>query len=165
MKRLLSFFAVVVLLGAQSLQAQWIQTNDPYGGRVNCFAVNGSNLFAGTYYSGVWRRPLSELVTGIEDDLSQAPVAFALEQNYPNPFNPATTIRYHLPKAAHVALKIYNFSGQEVRMLVNARQPAGMNSVVWDGKDQSGKEVSSGIYLYRLQAGESIQSRELSFER
>jgi flagellar hook assembly protein FlgD len=50
-------------------------------------------------------------------------------------------------------------------MLVNARQPAGVNKVVWDGKDESGKEVSSGIYIYRLQAGESVQNRKLSFVR
>ncbi|MGH7600078.1 MAG: regulator, partial [bacterium] len=54
MKRLLSFFAIVVLLGAQSLQAQWIQTNGPYGGYILCFAVNGSNLFAGTFGGGVF---------------------------------------------------------------------------------------------------------------
>jgi len=62
-------------------------------------------------------------------------------------------------------LKIYNTSGQEVRTLVNTRQPAGVNTVVWDGRDQFGKEVSSGIYIYRLQAGESVQSRKLSFVR
>jgi len=207
MKRLLSFFAAVFLLGAQSLQAQWIQTNGPYEGDVRCFAVSGSNLFAGTFGDGVflstnngtswtavntgltdtlvlslavsgsnlfagtgggvflstnngtswtavntgltntsvhslavngtnlfagtaggvflstnngtswtavntgltrtfvlslavsgsnlfagtdgggvWRRPLSEMVTAVEDDFSQAPVSFSLEQNYPNPF-------------------------------------------------------------------------------
>jgi len=113
----------------------------------------------------------------LENDFSQAPVGFTLEQNYPNPFwsgatsrapnagNPQTTIRYQLPKTTQVVLKIYNTFGQEVRTLVNARQPAGMNSVVWDGRDQSGKEVRSGIYIYRLQTGESIQSRKLSFVR
>jgi len=175
MKCLLSFFAVVVLLGAQSLQAQWIQTNGPYGGTINCFAVNGSNLFAGTGGGGVWWRPLSEMVTGVEDDFSQIPVGFTLEQNYPNPFwseatsrsagNSSTTIRYQLPKTTQVVLKIYNTFGQEVRTLVNARQPAGVNAVVWDGRDQSGKEVSSGVYIYRLQTGASIQSRKLSFVR
>jgi hypothetical protein len=205
MKRLLAFFAAVVLLGAQSLQAQWIQTSGPYGGSIECFAVNGSNLFAGTdggvFLStnngtswaavntglknatvsalavsgpnlfagtggrGVWRRPLSEMVTEVEDNFSQVPVGFTLEQNYPNPFNPATTIRYQLPKASRVILKIYNIFGHEVRTLVNERQSAGVNSVVWDGRDQSGKEVSSGIYIYRLQAGESIQSRKMSFVR
>jgi len=70
-----------------------------------------------------------------------------------------------LPKTTQVVLKIYNTFGQEVRTLVNARQPAGVNAVVWDGRDQSGKEVSSGIYIYRLQTGESVQSRKLSFVR
>jgi hypothetical protein len=141
---------------------------------VMSLAVSGSNLFAGTAWGGVWRRPLSEMVTGVEDDFSQVPVGFTLEQNYPNPFNrstersrqsPTTTIRYQLPKTTQVVLKIYNIFGQEVRTLVNARQPAGVNTVVWDGRDQSGKEVSSGIYIYRVQAGESIQSRKMSFVR
>jgi len=92
-------------------------------------------------------------------------VDFALEQNDPNPFNPSTTIRYQLPKAAHVVLRSYSVFGQEMRMLVNARQTAGVNAVVWDGRDESGKEVSSGIYIYRLHAGESAQSRKLSFVR
>jgi hypothetical protein len=136
--------------------------------------VNGSNLFAGTDGGGMWRRPLSEMITGVEDNFGQAPIDFALERNYPNPFNrstersrqsPATTIRYQLPKTTQVVLKIYNTFGQEVRTLVNARQPAGVNTVVWDGRDQSGKEVSSGIYIYRIQTGESVQSRKMSFVR
>jgi hypothetical protein len=127
--------------------------------------VKGSYLFAGTLGGGVWRPPLSEMVTGIEDDFSQAPAGFTLEQNYPHPFNPATTIRYQLPKATQAVLKIYNIFGQEVRTVVNARQSAGVNTVVWDGRDESGKEVSSGIYIYRLQTGEFIQNRKLSFVR
>jgi len=70
-----------------------------------------------------------------------------------------------LPKTTQVVLKVYNIFGQEVRTLVNARQSAGVNSVVWDGRDESGKEVSSGVYIYRLQAGVSVQSRKLSFVR
>jgi photosystem II stability/assembly factor-like uncharacterized protein len=127
--------------------------------------VHGSNLFAGTSGGGVWRRPLSEMVTGVEDNFSQTPGDFALEQNYPNPFNPQTTIRYQLPKITQVVLKIYNTSGQEVRTLVNERQTAGSKLVVWDGRDQLGKEVSSGVYLYRLQTGESVQSRKMSLVR
>lgn len=55
--------------------------------------------------------------------------------------------------------------GQEVRTLVNARQPAGANVVAWDGRDEAGNEVSSGVYIYRLHAGESVQSRKLAFVR
>jgi len=144
----------------------WTAVNTGLTNRdVSALAVSGSNLFAGTDYGGaVWRRPLSEM-TIVEYDFTQAPIGFTLEQNYPNPFNPATTIRYQLSKTTQVVLKIYNTFGQEVRTLVNARQPAGVNAVVWDGRDESGKEVSSGIYIYRLQAGESIQSRKLSFVR
>jgi flagellar hook assembly protein FlgD len=109
----------------------------------------------------------------LEDDFSQVPVGFMLEQNYLNPFwsgvalreISATTIRYQLPKTTQAVLKIYNIFGQEVRTLVNARQTASVKSVVWDGRDEFGKEVSSGIYIYRLQAGESVQSRKLSFVR
>jgi len=104
----------------------WTSVNTGLTGRyVNALAVNGSNLFAGTDDGGVWRRPLSEIVTGVKDDFSQVPVAFTLEQNYPNPFwsgvpfgagkISATTIRYQLPKATQVVLKIYNIFGQEVR--------------------------------------------------
>ncbi len=142
---------------------------------VYSLAVSGLHLFAGTRGGGVWRRPLSEMVTEVEDNFSQVPVGFTLEQNYPNPFwsgatsrsagNPNTTIRYQLPKATQVVLKIYNIFGQEIRTLVNERRTGGVNSVVWDGRDESGKEVSSGIYIYRLQAGEFIQSRKLSFVR
>jgi flagellar hook assembly protein FlgD len=78
---------------------------------------------------------------------------------------PATIIRYQLPKTTQVVLKIYNIFGEEVRTLINTRQPAGLKSVMWDGRDEFGKEVSSGIYIYRLQAGESAQSRKLSFVR
>ncbi len=142
-KRLLSFFVAIVLLGAQSLRAQWIQTNGRYGGSIRCFAVNGSNLFAGTYGGGVWRRPLSEMFTAVEDDFSQVPVGFTLQQNYPNAFwsgaasreISASTIRYQLPKTTLVVLKIYNTFSQEVHMLVNVRQPTGVRSVVWDGRD------------------------------
>jgi ligand-binding sensor domain-containing protein len=140
---------------------------------VRSMAVHDSHLFAGTYSTGVWRRPLSEMVSAIEDDVDHVPVGFTLAQNYPNPFwrgaasreIAATTIRYQLPKTTDVVLKIYNTFGQEVRTLVHARQPAGENAAVWDGKDAFGKEVSSGIYIYRLQTGASIQSRKMLFVR
>ena len=82
-----------------------------------------------------------------------APEAFVLQANYPNPFNPATTIRYQVAAAAPVRLEIFDVLGQRVRTLVAETQSAGFHRVVWDSRDDSGRAVAAGIYLYRLQAG------------
>lgn len=83
----------------------------------------------------------------------EIPDKFELYQNYPNPFNPSTSITFDLPKDEFVTLKIYNVIGQEVRTLVNEFRNAGRYTVVWDGKDNFGKVVPSGIYFYRMTAG------------
>jgi titin len=102
-------------------------------------------------------------ITGVisEDILSDLPTNFQIEQNYPNPFNPTTIIRYDLPKTVKVSLNIYNILGQEVHTLVNEKQPAGEKSVVWDGRDRLGREVSSGIYIYKIQAGNYVKCRKM----
>jgi len=104
-------------------------------------------------------------VTGIDDDniTSNLPETFELKQNYPNPFNPTTTIQYTLPKNSRVLLKIHNTLGQEVRTLVNAFQAAGYKSVVWDGKNNRGELLSSGIYIYSIVAGDNAASKKLLF--
>jgi lysophospholipase L1-like esterase len=89
------------------------------------------------------------------------PKTFVLEQNYPNPFNPTTHIRYALPRASQVTLAIYNSLGQEVRRLVDRRQSAGYHLVMWDGRDERGKPVPSGIYHYRLQAGDFVTTKKM----
>ncbi|MCZ6819681.1 MAG: T9SS type A sorting domain-containing protein, partial [Calditrichaeota bacterium] len=73
-----------------------------------------------------------------------------VEQNYPNPFNPETRIQYRIPEAAFVQLTIFNLKGQQVRMLEASQKSRGTYSVIWDGKDNIGRQVSSGVYLYRL---------------
>ncbi|RKY65963.1 MAG: hypothetical protein DRP97_08505 [Candidatus Latescibacterota bacterium] len=78
------------------------------------------------------------------------PKAYRLRQNYPNPFNPATTIEYDLPRAGSVLLEIYNMAGQKVRTLVDKRQEAAFYSVLWDSRDEAGREVGSGVYIYHL---------------
>ena len=87
-----------------------------------------------------------------EKNSSALPAHYQLYQNYPNPFNPTTTIRFDLPQAAHVKLLIYNVNGKLVRQLVNAQQPAGAHSLIWDGRDETGKIVSSGMYFFHLEA-------------
>ena len=82
------------------------------------------------------------------------PRVYSLNQNYPNPFNPTTQIMYGLPKDSQVELKVFNIMGQEVTTLVNGWQKAGYRSVVWDGRDNSGHPVASGVYFYKLRAGE-----------
>ncbi len=97
------------------------------------------------YFNGV--------LTGI-DDRQGNPVAkeFALMQNYPNPFNPTTTISYSLPEAARVNLSIYNVLGQRVAELTNETQRAGFYNVTWDGRNETGSQVATGVYFYRLEA-------------
>lgn len=95
----------------------------------------------------------ASMITGIADNCDDVlPLTFALYQNYPNPFNPQTTIKYFLPKSSDVSLKIYNSLGQEIKTIVNKEQNAGEYSVVWNGMDNNGKGVSSGIYFYRMRS-------------
>lgn len=97
----------------------------------------------------------------ITDPIAGTPKNYKLHPNYPNPFNPSTIIRYELPASHKVTLKIYNTLGQEVRTLVDREQTAGLYSVQWDGKNNFGQPVSSGIYIYRLQAGSYTKSMKL----
>ena len=94
----------------------------------------------------------------------EADLTFGME-NYPNPFNPSTTIRYTLPEASNVRLTIYNVLGQEVRTLVNAAQSRGVHSVQWDGRDASGRQAATGIYIYRLEAGQFVATRNMVFTK
>ena len=93
-------------------------------------------------------------------DLSDMSV-LSLEQNHPNPFNPETVIKYNLPEDVSVRLVVYNVLGQEVRELVNAAQTAGVYAVRWNGQDDLGRQVSSGLYLYRLEAGANVVMKKM----
>ena len=94
-----------------------------------------------------------------ESDL--VPESFALYANYPNPFNPTTTISYDLPEQAQVTLSIYDLLGKKIKTLVNQSQDAGNKIAMWDGTDEFGRQVSAGVYLYRIQAGEFTQTRKM----
>jgi len=109
--------------------------------------------------------PIHKVRGADEVATANPPEAFVLEQNYPNPFNPSTTIRFQIPRAEHVELKIFNGLGQEVRTLVDAQYEIGQHSVVWDGKDNRGFAVASGIYICRMLAGENAQTRKMNLVR
>ncbi|MFQ6093581.1 MAG: FlgD immunoglobulin-like domain containing protein, partial [bacterium] len=97
-------------------------------------------------------------------DPSILPTEYALAQNYPNPFNPYTDIRYQIPDGRSpllTALKVYNILGQHVRTLVNEEQEAGYYTVTWDGRNDRGNEVSSGIYFYRMEAGDFRNTKRM----
>ncbi|MBI2417160.1 MAG: DUF3494 domain-containing protein [Ignavibacteriales bacterium] len=95
-------------------------------------------------------------------DNSTAIPAFALEQNFPNPFNPSTSIQYFLERPVHVLLKVYNLLGNEVSILVNSIQTAGSHSVHFNASE-AGLNLTSGIYIYRLEAGTFIATRKLTY--
>jgi hypothetical protein len=98
------------------------------------------------------------LVDKIDNWGKGIPTTFAIAQNYPNPFNPVTTIRYQLPKASHVKLEVFTITGQKVKTLVDATQQVNYYTVTWDGLNETGSKVASGIYLYRIEAGDPSAS-------
>ncbi|MSR83219.1 MAG: T9SS type A sorting domain-containing protein [Candidatus Latescibacteria bacterium] len=110
---------------------------------------------------GVWELTFPEKATAVEEELVK-PTGFSLGQNYPNPFNATTTFVYQVGREVWVSLSIFDLAGQRVRSLVNASQAAGSYAVVWDGTDDRGQRAASGAYLYRLQAGDFVQTRQLA---
>ncbi len=117
-----------------------------------------------TVYAGFWNRwaVWGAPVEWEEDDFSQLPEKFDLSQNYPNPFNPTTVIEYALPKASEVKIRIYNILGQKVRNLVDESQEPGYKMILWDGKDDYGNEISSGVYFYRIEAGNFVKCKKMT---
>ena len=129
--------------------------------RVGIKATAGSayyakvNLWTGTAgsYSLLATRSAVAVSVGKMNE-ALIPTELAMDQNYPNPFNPSTTIRYSLPESQKVRVGVFSVIGQEIAVLVNGIQPASMHTVVWNGKDGNGREMPSGFYIIRLQAGE-----------
>ena len=103
----------------------------------------------------------ANLASNLGDRFSIMPTEYALEHNFPNPFNPETTIRYAIPEAGKVTLAVYNVLGQEVTRLVDADILPGFYTVSWNGKDALNRTVASGIYLYRIQAGNFNETHKM----
>lgn len=105
----------------------------------------------------------SEIISNVDEhtENNSIPSEFKLHQNYPNPFNPTTIIRYELKQASFVTLTVYNLLGQRVRTLVHSEMPAGSYDVMWDARSDSGAPVASGIYLYRIKAGNFSEIKKM----
>ncbi|MEW5795271.1 MAG: hypothetical protein AB1772_02820 [Candidatus Zixiibacteriota bacterium] len=122
----------------------WFVWSDP--------RVDGLNVFG---------RPHVYLPTDVGNDPDGLPREFHLAQNYPNPFNPATEIEYSIPKALPVELSIFNVLGQKIATLIDESVPPGTHRVIWNGTDDHGRAVASGVCFYRLRAGELVASRKM----
>ena len=121
------------------------------------FGSDGYVSGEGWYVDDV--RVLSDPVAN--DDPTAAPMAVKLTGNYPNPFNPSTTLSFSLPDTRLIRLEIFNLKGQRVKTLASGELASGKHSYVWNGMDDNGRPVSSGVYLYRLQAGDFSASRKM----
>lgn len=116
----------------------------------------------GTAGDGQNMGDLRWVVVDLSIDQENLPTEFSLSQNYPNPFNPVTTIKYGLKEEVHTRLTLYNVLGQEVITLVNETQPTGYYFLNWNGRNKYGASISSGIYFYRLEAGDFVSVKKLT---
>ncbi|HBC46960.1 MAG TPA: hypothetical protein DEO84_07010 [candidate division Zixibacteria bacterium] len=118
---------------------------------LNClWGLGESRSDMGAYGGGI----ISQV--GVDDPSGELPQSLSLSQNYPNPFNPNTAISYNVPKTSHVSLEIYDILGRKVETLVNREEQAGPHQAIWNAQD-----AASGLYFYRLQAGEYSETRKM----
>jgi hypothetical protein len=120
------------------------------------FASDGYVNEEGWYIDDV---NVSSTSTGVTEELPLTPANFAVFQNTPNPFNPVTRIRYALPEPSEVEIRVFNVAGELVRVLSEGPEEPGFKSVVWDGTDDAGRSVASGVYFYSVSAGEHSDKR------
>jgi len=123
---------------------------------VNSIEIDDTYMYCTTEGSGLWRRPLTDLVVSVgETASSPIPTDYQLSQNYPNPFNPTTTIEFTVPESGYVTLKVYNVLGEEVASLVEGDHEAGTFKATWDAS-----ALPSGVYFCRLNSGDFSQTRK-----
>ena len=102
-----------------------------------------------------------EVVIGVESDSNLLPAVTKLGGNYPNPFNPTTEISYAMSNAGHIMIDIYNVKGELVKTLVNREVATGNHSIIWNGENNSGKPVTSGLYLYKMKTGTYVSTKKM----
>lgn len=124
--------------------------------------VRGISRVGQGYWSEVWSYETGDIVS-VEMIDHQIPDEFALRQNFPNPFNPVTSIQFALPTDAIVQLEVYNMLGQRIATLIDGEyHTAGTYQAMWDARDDAGREISSGIYIYRITAGDFIETKKMT---
>ena len=121
----------------------------------NGYIIVGSTKSVETGDIDVWLVKISPEATNVSMKNDYHPSSLALFQNYPNPFNPSTKISYSVKESGLVKLNIYDVSGRIVRILVNEEKPSGNYGAIWDGRNEQGKSVASGIYFYIFTVGEN----------
>jgi hypothetical protein len=104
---------------------------------------------------------LEPIPVNVKKDKIEIPNKMNIGQNYPNPFNPTTTIEYQLPQRGNVEIKIYNSIGEIIKTLITGEKEAGYYSVVWDGKNDAGNLVTSGVYFYQIKSGSFVQAKKM----
>jgi len=160
----------VILLFFQSASAQYAIPRSVFGSGGASLSSSANKLvgtlgqpFIGTmsgalnkHNAGFWHVQCY-LLTSVKEKPEEAlPAEYQLEQNYPNPFNPSTTIRFSLPQREHVTLKVFDVLGREVATLVDGELNPGQHSVVFNAKN-----LPSGVYFYRLQAGNFVEQKKM----
>ena len=126
---------------------------------INALAVIDTSVYAGTWYGGVWKRPVSQLVTEVNQGHQELPERLRLFQNCPNPFNPSTEIGYSIPVGLYggrTSLRVFDVLGREVAILVNEVKQAGGYTVQWDASG-----FASGVYFYQLKTNQFIQTKKM----
>lgn len=176
MRRLLILLILCALLTgnavAQNYRADWICINS--GGEMNQLSasyavrltlaqsVSGQSE-SDNYraYLGFWH-PLVSSTTSVDQIVSSSvPTDYTLNQNYPNPFNPTTTIEFAIPRSGHVRVDVVNVLGQRVAILADEYLAVGQYRTVWDARNLSGAQVSSGVYFYRLVVADVLLTKKM----
>ncbi len=138
-----------------------VTANYPKDGDAVTLYVDGSRVYPDVEWADHSSRVRIDNLFSTAAGTGILPDDYALMQNYPNPFNPATEIAFNLPTAGHATLEIFNVLGQRVTTLTDGVLDAGEHVLIWDGTDADGNAVSSGIYLYRLQAGDFVDTKKM----
>ncbi len=153
-----------ICLRADKTYDLWVHTIDTHGAQ----SLGSNKITRTTGHSGaiaceIYNPPTKVIIPDDPNEKTQGtPSQFSLTQNYPNPFNLSTLIKYSLPQDAKVQIVIYNILGQKIKNFDLGYQSAGYKSLFWDGMNQSGEAVSSGLYLYRIKAGEFVETKRMT---